>query len=205
MKNISYVINGVLAVAIIVLFVLFFTSNKCASNGDLASVKFDGSDSTTTLPIAYVNLDSLVANYEFAKSSSEQLMNKFKSSNASVNQKQSQFEREVSDFQRKVQSNAFLSQERAQQESQRLQKLEADLQQTAQRLHAELAQQEQKINEQISDSISKCVKEYNKTANYQVIFTNNGMDNIIVAKEKYNITQQILTILNSRYKAQVAK
>lgn len=205
MKNVPYVINGVLAVAVVVLFVLFFTSNKNNACGESASLKFESSDSTATLPVAYVNVDSLLANYEFAKVSGERLMTKFKNSNNTVAQKQRQFEAEVTDFQRKSQTGAFISQERAQQESLRLQKLQADLQQMAQRLEAELAQEEQKINAQITDSVSLCIKEYNKTANYQIIFSNKGLDNILDAKAKYDITQDILKILNSRYKAEAAK
>lgn len=204
MKNISYLINGVLAVAIIILFVLFFTK-KGNSIEDKAPLAFEPGDSTVTLPIAYVNVDSLLANYEFAKISSERLMNKFKSSNNTVAQKQRQLESEATEFQRKLQSNAFLSQERAQQESQRIQKLDADLQQMAQRMQNELAQEEQKINEQIADSVRICLTEYNKTANYQIIFSNKGLDNILIAKDRYDVTQDILKLLNSRYKPEAAK
>ncbi|WP_165020446.1 MULTISPECIES: OmpH family outer membrane protein [unclassified Dysgonomonas] len=205
MKNISYVINGVLAVAIIILFVLFFTNKGNSNEEDKTPLAFEPGDSTVTLPIAYVNVDSLLANYEFAKVSGERLMNKFKSSNNTVAQKQRQLETEATDFQRKVQSNAFLSQERAQAESQRIQKLNADLQQMAQRLENELAQEEQKINEQLADSVRVCLVEYNKKANYQIIFSNKGLDNILTAKDKYDITQDILKLLNSRYKAEAAK
>ncbi|MFT3992796.1 MAG: OmpH family outer membrane protein [Dysgonomonas sp.] len=204
MKNISYVINGILAVAIIILFVLFFT-NKNNDAAEAKSFTTETNDSVALLPIAYVNVDSLLTKYEFAKTSSEKLMNKFKSSNASVAQKQRQFESEVADFQKKVQNNAFLSQQRAQEESQRIQKMQIDLQQMAQRLESELAQEEQKMNAQIADSVRLCLKEYNKTAKYHVIFSNNGLDNILIANDKYDITDEIVLIMNNRYKAETAK
>jgi len=40
MKNISYIINGVFAVAIIVLFILFFTSNKGNTGTEDSSLTF---------------------------------------------------------------------------------------------------------------------------------------------------------------------
>lgn len=200
MKNISYVINGILAIAIIVLFVLFFTS-KSDVHQEETVLQLHKNDSTATLPIAYVNIDSLLQNYNYAKDMTNHLMKKFNTANNTMAQKQKQFESEVVDFQRKAQQNAFISQERAQQEQQRLEKLEGDLQQMAQRLQTDLATEQQKINGQIADSVRLCLKEYNAKANYELIFSNNSLDNILIARDAYDITNKVLTILNSRYKA----
>lgn len=204
MKNISYVINGVLAVAIIILFVLFFTNNK-GGEGEVASLKFTPGDSSVVLPVAYVDMDSLVNNYNFAKDVNEQFMKKLESTRATINQEQKNIEAQAADFQRKVENNAYLTEQRAQEEYARIQKLGTNLQQKAARMEADLAKEEQKINMQMADSISLCIKEFNKAANYQIIFSNRGLDNILDAKEVYNITQDVLNLLNSRYKAESSK
>lgn len=200
MKNISYVINGILAIAIIVLFVLFFTS-KSDTTKDEAVLQSPKNDSIPTLPIAYVNIDSLLQNYNYAKDMTTHLMKKFNTANNTMAQKQKQFEAEVVDFQRKAQQNAFISQERAEQEQKRLEKLDRDLQQMAQRLQTDLGTEQQKVNSQIADSVRLCLKEYNQKANYEIIFSNNSLDNVLIARDAYDITDEILTILNSRYKA----
>ncbi len=206
MKNISYVINGVLAVAIIVLFILFFTSNKKNTEEGTSALKFtEGGDSIGVLPVAYVNVDSLLINYNYAKDANDVLIKKYNNANATLTQKQRQFEAEVADFQKKAQNNAFLSQERAQQESVRIQKLESDLHATAQRLQEDYMKEQAKINSQITDSVRVCLKDYNKKANFQMIFSNTGLDNILLAKDSYDITQDIINLLNSRYKPEVAK
>lgn len=196
MKNISYVINGILAIAIIILFILFF-SNKNEPVTD-TSVKFE-SDTTVTLPIAYVNIDSVLINYKYAKEASDALMKKTESSRASINQKQKQVEKEYREFQNKLQNNSFLSQERAEQEQARIQKLAADLEQTAGRLDNELSLEQMKVNNQLADSIRICIKEYNKTANYHIIFSNSGLDNILYADPKYDITNKVISLLNKRH------
>lgn len=201
MKNISYVINGALAVAIIVLFVLFFT-NKNNGGSDVAPLKFAEGDSSVVLPIAYVDMDSLVNNYVFAKDVNEKFMKKLEDNRMTINREQKSIEAQVADFQKKIENNAYLTQQRAEEEQLRIQKLGAALQQKAQRMEAELAQEEQRINKQMTDSISLCLKEYNKTANYQVVFSNRGLDNILVANNVYNITQDVLKLLNGRYKAE---
>lgn len=200
MKNIHYVINGILAIAIIVLFILFFSSkNEPVTD---TSVKFE-SDTTVTLPIAYVNIDSVLINYQYAKEASDALMKKTESSRASINQKQKNIEKEYREFQNKLQNNAFLSQERAEQEQARIQKMASELEQTAARLDNELSLEQMKVNNQLADSIRICIKEYNKSANYHIIFSNSGLDNILYAQPKYDITSKVISLLNKRHSRSV--
>lgn len=202
MKNLSLVINGILAVAIIILFVLFFKTKTTTENAQ--SLKFEN-DTTATLPIAYVNIDSVLTNYQYAKEASDALMKKTETSRSSLNQKQKQLVNEQQEFQRKYQNNAFLSQERAEQEAARIQKLGAELEQTAGRLDNELTMEQIRVNNQLADSVKLCIKEFNKTANYHIIFSNSGLDNILYAKEKYNITNKIIEMLNARHTASPKK
>ncbi|MFR9164914.1 MAG: OmpH family outer membrane protein [Dysgonomonas sp.] len=197
MKHLSLVINAILFIAVIVLFILHFTSKNKAADAS-TTVAFEN-DTTLMLPIAYVDVDSLLTKYNYAKEISNILMTKSENSKASVNEKQRKLVAEQQEFQRKYQNNAFLSQERAEQEFQRIQKLELELNQTASRLENELTMEQLKYNTQLADSVRLCIREYNKTANYQIIFSNSRMDNILYAKEKYDITNQVLELLNSRY------
>lgn len=203
MKNLPYVINGILAIAVVVLFVLFFKSKKQEAP-EAPSLTFQN-DSTLTIPIAYVNIDSVLTNYQYAKEASDALMKKSESSRASLNNKQKQVENEGQAFQRKYQNNEFLSQESAEQEYKRIQKLAADLEQMASRLDKEMTMEQIKVNNQLADSVRTCIKEYNKTANYEIIISNSGLDNILYAKPKYDITNQIISMLNQRHVSTVAK
>lgn len=202
MKNLSLAINGILAVAIIILFILFFTNKT--TTGDSPSLKFEN-DTTASLPIAYVNIDSVLTNYQYAKEAGDALMKKTEASRASINQKQKQYIGEQQEFQRKYQNNAFLSQERAEQEAARIQRIGAELEQTAARLDNELTMEQIKINNQLADSVRLCIKEFNKEANYQIILSNSGLDNILYAKEKYNITNKVIEMLNARHAAGTKK
>ncbi|MFT4072985.1 MAG: OmpH family outer membrane protein [Dysgonamonadaceae bacterium] len=198
MKNISYIINGVLAVAIIVLYILHFNSGgKKVEEGKI--IKFNKADTAATLPIAYVNVDTILSNYNLAKDANENLMRKLESSNATMKEKQQRLQTEYAEFQRKVQANAFLSEERAQQEYLRLQNMDKELKTTGSRLDDEFRREQQKLNNQLTDSVRNVIKTYNKTANLQIILSNSGMDNVLYAKEKYDITSEILTLLNKRY------
>ena len=89
--------------------------------------------------------------------------------NANFNEKARQLQNDKIDFQRKLQNNAFLSQERAEQEAQRIARKEADLQKLGQQKEQELMLEQQKTLMAVSDSINSFIKEYNKTKKYQAI------------------------------------
>mgnify|MGYP000862610487 CR=1 FL=1 len=198
MKNsYFYIINGVLAAGLIALYILFFTSRP--SSGEKMQIRFNPADSSFILPVAYVNVDSLLTNYNFAKDLNEALMRKEESSRATLNQKEAQLNSAAQEFQRKLQNNAFLSQERAEQEQQRILKMQQEYQQIAQKLSQEFAIEQQKLNIQLADTIKTNLVEFNKDKNYEIIFSNTASDNILYADKKYDITQEVIRFLNNKY------
>ncbi len=151
------------------------------------------------LPIAYINVDSLLINYDFAKDLNEELLKKTEDARANLNTKASALEKEVADFQRKLQTNAFLSQERAESEANRLQKKKEELDMLNYNLQNDLAQQQAQMNARLSDTIRNYVKEYNAEMHFELIFTNTMYDNILIDAPKYDITLDVLNRLNARY------
>ena len=64
MKNINYVINGVLSIAVLILFILYFSGGKHTihSSGTVTALS---EEHMLALPVAYINVDSLLENYYF--------------------------------------------------------------------------------------------------------------------------------------------
>ncbi len=208
MKNVSCIINGTIAVAVIAFSVLFFASCKDKGTSDTSTpvTNEEGEFAGATLPLAYVNIDSLLVNYEFAKEMNEGLTKKMEDIRVTINQKTKKLEKDGAEFQHKAQNNAFLSQSRYEEELTRLQKQQMDLEQTAQRLQNEWGNEQIKVNMRIADSVRVALKKYNETAKYQMIFNAREFDNILLANPAYDITDPVLTLLNSRYsKAETEK
>ena len=107
-------------------------------------------DGQSLMPIAVVNVDSILSQYTFAKESNEKLIKEQEDSRVNINTKARQLQNEMADFQRKLENNAFSSRERAEQESRRLQQKEADLQQLDRQLSQELVTEQQKLNTHLS-------------------------------------------------------
>ena len=197
MKNLSLISNIVLAIAVVVLFVLHFTSTKRpGTQADLAA----DSLSVSTLPIAYINVDSLLTNYQFAIDANDKLLSRGENMRVSLNQKAKQLQNEMMEFQRKVQNNAFLSNERAQQEHARILNKQQELEELEQKLTQELMLEQQKVNRQLSDTVDVFLKKYVVGKDIQVVFSNAMKDNILFSVEKYDITSDVIAALNARYK-----
>ena len=196
MKNINYIINGVLALAVVILFVLQFTGKKESGVTRTFTAEENASG---LLPIAYVNVDSLLLNYNYSKDLNEIIIKKQENSRASVNQKLRALQVEMQDFQRKVENNAFLTRERAEQEQNRLVKKQQELQDFDSRLAQELVAEQQRLNEQLRDTLVSQLKVYNKDKGYQVILSNTMGDNILLAGDSYDITQEVIEYLNKNY------
>lgn len=158
------------------------------------------------LPLAYIDLDSLIANYNYAIQVQDELMREIESRQATVNSKGRNLETEMREFQRKVENNAFFDQARAQREQERIMKLQQDFQVLSQKLQGELMQLEAEKMKALTDTIMSHVKQYNRDeGKYQMILTNKSSDNIIYADESYNITKQVTKYLNDRYTAPAKK
>ena len=118
-----------------------------------------------------------------------------------INTKARQLQTEMGEFQRKLENNAFLSRERAEQEQARLQKKQQDLQVLDGDLSKQLVQVQQKMSEQLRDTINSFMKQFNKDKKYQMIISNTSSDNILYADKSYDITAEVTQLLNERYAA----
>lgn len=196
-QQVHFIIEGILTIAVIVLFVLFFTGKTNTATPISLST---GDNSQISGAMAYVNVDSLLTNYTLAKDMNEKLLRKEEDNRATLNQKARQLQSEVGEFERKMQNNAFLSQERAQQEQQRLMRKQQELQELGQSLSTNLMAEQQKMNMQLRDSVNAFLKSYNATRNYTVIFSNTMSDNILTAAPELDITKEIIEGMNSRCK-----
>ena len=188
MKRLNYLVNGLAALALIVLF------SQCTGKADnqTATTSGQASGELTGMKIAYVEIDTLLAQYNFCIDLNEGMVKKSENVRLTINQT-------------KVQNNAYLSQERAQQEYNRIAKLEQDLQALGNKLQSELMSENEKNSLQLRDSINAFLKEYNKTKGYSMIISNTGFDNLLYADSIYNITKEIVDGLNARYSSPAKK
>lgn len=198
MKNISWVINGVLAVAVIILFILHFSSDgKKSETGD--SEKISGAMTEAgNLQIAYVFVDSLLTHYTMYQDLTQELMKKKENLEKELTTKGSNLEKEITDFQYKVQKRLITSWDAADQEK-RLQEKQQVLLNLQNDMQGRLMNDEQKLNIQLHDSIITAVDRYNETKGYQLILSHTFGGGLLYAPDYMNVTKEVLDLLNQNY------
>ena len=158
-----------------------------------AAVSADG------LKIAYVEVDSLMTQYNFAKDYSVTLQKKSNNARNTLNQKGNALQAAMANFQQKLNNNGFQSREQAASQQAAIQRQQNDLQELQARLENELASETAKFNEALRDSLQNFLKAYNQDKKFDLILSKAG-DNILMGNKKLDITQDVINGLNKRYK-----
>lgn len=206
MNKISIIVESILAAGIVALFILFFTVNPWAKKPANNEVEAAGE----LLPLAVVNTDSILTHYTLAVEASDKLQSQYEESMVKLDTKAKAFQKEyetfqkdVLDFQRKVEANAFLSRERAESEQAKLQKKEQqlmakqqDLENLRQQLSADFMNQQAALTKQLQDSVQAYLREYNADGHIHLILNDAVLMNKVAG---YDITDEVIEGLNARY------
>lgn len=152
----------------------------------------------TELKIAYVEVDSIMSQYQFCKDNSIILQKKSQNVQNTLQQKAGALQAAAANFQHKLQQNAYTEQQ-ARQIQAGLQKQQADLEALQQRLGSELQAENEKFNTALHDSIQNFLNVYNKDKKFSLILSKAG-DNILYADKAHDITKQVIAGLNKAYK-----
>ncbi|MDR1562168.1 MAG: OmpH family outer membrane protein [Dysgonamonadaceae bacterium] len=198
MKKFKYIIRGILAPAVVgVLCLQSCGGGERRTAGNVCP----GSDSASfRLPVAYVRTDSLLNNYRYCIDLNESLMKEIEDQRLKLGQRQQKFQKEVEEFQRKLQLNAYISRERASQEEQRLGKQQEELSHFAASIQEEFSRKQAIVQQQLQDTILNRIREFNTPKRYDMIFSNIGSDNFFYIDESYDITKEVIDFLNANYK-----
>jgi len=197
-KNIFIIVNAVLAAAVIGLYILYF----CCNNGSNTLPPIVKSNEVGTVEdgIVYIQIDSLVQNYDMFHDLKFELEKKAEKIRKDLDNKGKAFEFKVKDFQEKMQKG-LLTRSQAEQQQNQLEQEQANLQQYAQRVQNEMAEEEAVMFRRIFDAIQTFLVEYNQVHHYALILSTSGSTNAILqGAPELDITQDVLNGLNARYK-----
>lgn len=152
------------------------------------------------LPIAVINVDSLLQSYDLNLEESERLMRKGEDMRLDLNQRANSLQNEMIDFQKKLENQAFLSRERAEAEQRRLVKKEQDLNVLAQEKEQELMFEQQQLSIRLLDSVNSVIRTLNADGKYHLVISTSALNNnVLFAAPEYDITQEAIEMLNERY------
>ena len=147
---------------------------------------------------AYVDTSELMKQYTEAKDLEAKYKSKAEEKGRQLDAEIKRFKDEAASFQSQAQANG---QEWAQKNGQELQRREQQLAQAQQALQMQLQQESGKEMDSLVKGVKKFIKDYGKEKGYDYIYGTGDAASVLYAEEKYNITKDIIKLLNEKYKA----
>ncbi len=195
MKNVSLALNGILVVAVAVLYYLHFSSGSKAASTT--------SDSTipTDIKIAYINSDTVLKYYDFFKSNVEKLEAKGKKLDQDLQNRAQSLQNDITAYQRNY-GSMTIGQAKAVEED--LGKKRQNLELYQRSLEQQLMEEQAKVNEELYLKITDYLKGYAQEKELQVVLKYNTSSDLLYGGSAIDVTQDVIKGLNELYKVELA-
>jgi outer membrane protein len=198
MKKLPLILSVVSFIAVLVLYILYFTGGKSHRVSGANTELIGGSDATGG-DIVYIDIDSVLNNYQMYKDYNDEFERKAKISEAELTSKQKIYQKDVNDYQYKVQ-RGLITRAEDQQIQQQLYNQQQNLLKLQQDKQLELSEQEQVTVNLVLNSITEYLKEVQPKYNYRYVFANRLVGgSIFYGSTSLDITKEITQGLNEKY------
>lgn len=194
MKNLSLIINGVLTVAVIILFVLHFNGNKTEDT----TTQTTSSVSSMTGKIAYINIDSLQLYYEYFDDMRTDLGKKTQKLEKDMMSREQNLQKKAANFQRRAEAG-LMSRADIEKKQQQLMIEGEDYQRYKQSVLMGLQAEQASANDSLFQRITGFLEKYNQEKDLDYILGWSEGSAILHAKESLDITKEVIDGLNVKY------
>ena len=147
---------------------------------------------------AYVDTSNLLEEYTEAKDIEAKYKSKGEEMGKQLEAEVARFRSEASSFQKNAQT---YGPQWAQQKGAELQKKEQELSYAQQAILRQLQEESGKEMDSLVKDVKKFIKDYGKEKGYNYIYGTGDAASVLYAKEEYDITKEIIKLLNDKYKA----
>lgn len=199
MKKLSIALFAVLFLAVAFLYFLNLKGNNDKKTSDNLNQNV-----TTAEGIAYVNIDTIIYNFDMFFDRRAELMANQKKAETEFASKENQLKKNAASAQEKV-NKGLVTRAQAAEMEQALYQQQQELASLSQTLQNNLMEEEQVMNRQIVDYITTFLEENKSDYNYQFIFGKSFGSVVLYGDSGLDITQKVLTALNQKYQAEKNK
>jgi len=169
----------------IIIIALAFSVIACNKQTEVKEIK-----------TAYVDISKLLEEYTEVKDIDAKYKTKGEEIGRKMEVEEANFKSDAAYFQKNAESNG---QAWAQQKGAELQKRQQELEYAAQTISQKLRSEHGGEMDTLAKSVKKFVKEYGKEKGYSYIYGTGDANTILYAEEKYDITKEIIKLLNDKY------
>ena len=193
MKNLSLALNGVLLLAVAILYYLHFSTPK--------SQKATGTFDTKDLKITYLNSDTVLKYYDYFKVNRDRLEAKGKRLDQDLKSRAQGLQNEIESYQRNA-SNLTIGQARTVEED--LGRKRQNLQLYQESLSQEMQVDQDKMTKDLYDRVTSYLKVYGQERGLQVVLKFDASSDLLYAHDSLDISKDVIKGLNEIYKAEQA-
>ena len=211
MKNLSFVINGILAIAVAILFYQVHTlkttvnpsNDTSGSNTSVTPTIVSSSTNLSNSKIAYVNTDSINEHYAYIADFTKVLRAKKSSLEAQMESMTIKFQNEYQAFQQSAQAGIAPQGElmKTEESLKRQQQDIANKEMQMQNLGVELEEKNMELNKNVKEYLLR----YNNGKFDYILSYSDLMPTILLTNPKLDITPDVLKGLNEEYKLKKGK
>lgn len=193
MRTIQIVKSGLLAAFAAGTF-MACQQSKQGNNEAAPAAGSSASTAPSGLVIAYVDIDTVEAYYNYFKQKKTELETKQQAIENELQANVRALQNEAADFQRKANT---MTQSEGESAQRNLYQKQQQLEGKAQNMRAQYAEQENKFNEELQKRLNDFLEKFNSDKRYGYILSyRTGASNVLYKDKKYDITTEVIKGLN---------
>lgn len=146
--------------------------------------------------VAYVDVEVLMKDYEGTKALESKMKEKQEAKAKQLDSLTAPFQAKVQSY---IQAQPSMSPQKRAETEGALQQEQQFLQAQQQQASQELQKETQESYEAITKVVDSLVGNYAKSNGYNMVFGTSGKGNVMYGDEKFDITKQVLEVLNKEY------
>lgn len=198
MKNTSLILSVVaLVLATVAALFTVFSGSKTKAGSEVT----ESAAAAEKGAIVYFNIDKVIAGYDMANDLSSVVESKAQSINEEVNRRGNSLQKDINDFQDKI-NKGLLTRSTAEVQSQKLEQRRNDFNTYANQKNQEIAEEQQVMMNQIGDAIKKFLDKYAADNGYAMVIATSGdilPSPVAVADSSLDVTEDIIAKINDEY------
>ena len=149
--------------------------------------------------IVYVQLDSLIANYDMFNDLMTAFQNKVQGIQDDLQKRGRRLESDAKAFENQV-NKGLLTRSAAEEQQNKLMQRQQNLQNDAAKKDAEIQEEQAVLNNQVYFAVKEFIEKYNEDHQYSLILTTSGVTNTVLnVNPGLDITADVLKGLNEEY------
>jgi outer membrane protein len=193
MKNLPIILNVILFALVAH---LYYLNSKNAGNNNAKAI-MPSTSQGHGVRIAYVNADTLDAQYEWLKGQKEAIKQRMVSAEKSLANKEEAIMKDAAALQEKFQTGT-MTQADAEKQDQALRQRASKLEEEKERLSKSLGEDQKKAFDDLYANVEAKLKTLSSQIGYDYILSYTRGGQILMANDSLDITKQVLELLNAK-------